>query len=109
MKKTIGTLIRYYGQTLTTERGMMLKGFFRPLSAKGWSQMEKAIGDLGEIPKGQYLFLSTTDCGITEGARLQTAGKWYAVRTVETLYMADKAMYCWALLTEAGAEDGEPT
>lgn len=107
MKALLESILQVYGNLVTMQdSGVMtsFRAFVQPVTQKGWQNMQKVIGALGEIPMGQFVYIGPADRPLARGSTLQAQGKTYLVRRAETIYLADEALYIWALLTQAGGE-----
>lgn len=108
MREAIDSIIQNYGATVTMVAGEAtaeFRAFLQPIGSKSWQNMEHMFGPLGEVPRGQYLYLGPADVDIGSAAFLRCHGVDYLVRKAETLYVGDAALYCWGLCVRKGADD----
>ena len=50
------------------------------------------------------MYIGPADVELRVGQRLEAQGEEFLVRRCETRYLADEAVYVWALLVKAGGE-----
>ena len=108
MKELLGSIIEAYGSTvcIVTEQGSRtLRAFLQPITSKSWQNMQRAFENLGEIPKGQYLYIGPVAQENQQALYLVCQGTSYTVCRMQTLYCSDEALYDWGLLVKAGEED----
>lgn len=107
MKELIDAVLEGYGSMMRAETEEMteyFRAFLQPVTQKGWENTKKLIGSLGRIPKEQYVCIAPAGSPLEEGAKVKARGQTYLVRRSETMYLAEEAVYTWALLTKAGGE-----
>ncbi len=108
MRELIETIIQNYGSTVTMVQGEAsesFRAFLQPVTSKSWQNMERAFGPLGEIPRGQYLYLGSAAKAVGSSDYLRCHETDYLVRKADTLYIGDEALYIWALCVRKGAAD----
>ena len=108
MRSIIERVIRDYGSTVVAVRGeerTTFRAFLQLVTSKSWQNMERAIGPLGEIPRGQYLYLGPADQPIAQADYLQCGDRKFLVRRAEALLFQDEPVYVWGLLVEKGGDD----
>lgn len=106
MKTLMESILQGYGSLVTVREGESARTFralVQPVTEKGWQATRKVIETLGKIQKGQ-LYIGPADVELRAGQRLETQGEEFLVRRCETRYLADEAVYVWALLVKAGGE-----
>lgn len=95
-----------WGTTVTLSRGnRSYKAFLHETGSRTWQNMEKYYTPLGEIPRGQYLYLGPIDPMLQVGDVLRMRGRIYELRRAEAVYYSDTPVYCWGLCVEKGGED----
>ena len=82
-----------------------VQGFFQPVRSKSWQNMVNLATPLGEVFRGQYVYIGPADVAVSEGDRLSVGEKTYFLRRVEAYYYGDEAVYTWALCVEKGVND----
>jgi len=81
------------------------RGFFRAVNSKSWQSIESEATMLGEITRGQYVYMGPVGVPIREGDTLLLGGRSYLLRRVEPYYYGNQAVYQWALCVEKGVND----
>lgn len=97
-----------YGTDLTITSGSETKtvrGFFRAVNSKSWQSMESEASLLGEITRGQYVYMGPIGVTVREGDTLRLGEKSYLFRRVEPYYYGNQAIYQWGLCVEKGVND----
>lgn len=108
MREIIARIIRDYGSTVEAvqaERTTVFRAFLQLVTSKSWQNMDRVIGPLGEIPRGQYLYLGPVEQPVAEADFLRCGGKEFLVRRADTLLFGDEPIYIWGLLVQKGGED----
>ena len=108
MRGIIEGIIRHYGGTVCAVLGAStrsFRAFLPPVTARSWQNMERVFGPLGEIPRGQYLYLGPADQEISTAEYLRCGGVDYIVRRAEPICVGDEVLYVWGLCVRKGAED----
>lgn len=106
--QTIKLLMEHYGTGLLLCRDgetREFKAFLQPVTSKSWQNMERLFGGLGEIPRGQYLYLGPPEVLLAAGDELQAGAQSYIVRKAEALSLGDRPLYLWALCVRKGGDD----
>ena len=108
MRQTVEKLMTRYGTDMTIVSGEEQKtarGFFRAVNSKSWQNMESVVSLLGEISRGQYVYLGPADVAVKEGDTLLLGEKSYLFRRVEPYYFGNQPIYQWGLCVEKGVND----
>ena len=108
MKKTMETLMARWGTDMTIVSGEGIKtvrGFFRAVNSKSWQNMESVASLLGEISRGQYVYIGPVGTAVREGDTLILGRKSYLFRRVEAYYFENRPLYLWGLCVEKGVND----
>ena len=108
MKKTMETLMARWGTDMTIVSGeeeMTVRGFFRAVNSKSWQNMESVVSLLGEISRGQYVYLGPANVAVKEGDTLNLGTKSYLFRRVESYYFGNQPIYLGGLCVEKGVND----
>ncbi len=108
MRKMAEGIFRQYGtaMTLTGAGGeTKVNAFFQPVRSKSWQSMVSAATPLGEIPRGQYVYIGPAGVAVEIGDQLEVGGRTYLFRRVEPYYYGDEAVYIWGLCVEKGVND----
>ncbi len=108
MREIIEAIIASYGSTIIAVEGgstRSFRAFLQLVTSKSWQNMERVFGPLGEIPRGQYLYLGPAGEDIRGADYLQCNGTDYLVRRADLLTVADAPLYIWGLCVRKGADD----
>lgn len=106
MHSKLKKVMERWGKTVTLQRnGESFKAFLQETGSRAWQNMEKAFTPLGEIPRGQYLYLGPKEPALAVGDVLLQGGRYYELRRTEMVYFGEKPAYCWGLCVEKGGED----
>ena len=108
MRAKVEQILRRHGTDLTIVSGGVQKtarGFFRAVNSKSWQSMESEASLLGEITRGQYVYLGPVAVQVKEGDTLVLGQKNYLFRRVEPYYYGNQAIYQWGLCVEKGVND----
>ena len=108
MKKMVTGILRQYGSKITLERTggtVTVKGFFQPVRSKSWQNLTNVATPLGEIPRGQYVYIGPADTEVAPGDVLTIGGESYIFRRVEPYWYGEEQIYIWGLCVEKGVND----
>lgn len=108
MERYASGIFARYGTdlVLSGEDGVrQVRGFFRAVNAKSWQGMESQASLLGEISRGQYLYLGPAAVPVREGDVLTLGQRQYLFRRVEVYYFGNQPVYQWGLCVEKGVND----
>lgn len=108
MRQTVEKIFSQHGTDLTIVSGLeekTVRGFFRAVNSKSWQNMESVVSLLGEISRGQYVYLGPANVAVKEGDTLNLGTKSYLFRRVEAYYFGNRPIYLWGLCVEKGVND----
>lgn len=108
MQKMVSAILRQHGTGMILTHGentIWVKGFFQPVRSKSWQSMVNQATPLGEVFRGQYIFIGPADVGVSEGDILTVGEKSYFLRRVERYYYGDEPVYTWGMCVEKGVND----
>ena len=108
MRSAVERIFAKYGTGLTIDSGeksITVRGFFRAVNSKSWQSMESEATLLGEISRGQYVYIGPVNAGVQEGDTLRLEGKEYLFRRVEFYWYWNLAVYQWGMCVEKGVND----
>lgn len=108
MKRMADGIFRQYGTSMGVTHGgeeKRIKGFFQPVRSKSWQSLVNAATPLGEIPRGQYVYMGPAGVEVAIGDELRVSGRSYLFRRVEPYYYGDETVYIWGLCVEKGVND----
>jgi len=100
-------MARWGSAMILRRRGeeLPLRGFLQETGSRNWQNMEKVFTPLGEIPRGQYLYLGPVEPTVEVGDVLLTGGRIFEVRRAELIRYGDTPVYRWGLCVEKGGSD----
>ena len=108
MQHKIRKILDTYGVEMVLKDeiiSMTFHGFFQPVRSKSWQYMEGNYSPLGEIPRGQYVYLGPVSPEAKAGDTLTVGQSTYWLRRTELIRDKDGPVYCWGLCVEKGGED----
>ena len=108
MRKTVEKIMAQHGTDMTVVSGSgqkTVRGFFRAVNSKSWQSIESEATMLGEITRGQYVYLGPVGVTVKEGDTLLVGQRSYLFRRVEPYYYGNEAVYQWGLCVEKGVND----
>ena len=108
MRRTVEKVLSQHGTDLTIVSGLeqkTVRGFFWAVNSKSWQSMESEATLLGEITRGQYVYMGPVDAAVKEGDTLILGEKRYLFRRTELYYYGNQAVYQWGLCVEKGVND----
>ena len=108
MRSMVEKIMRQHGTDMTiVSKGTKktARGFFRAVNSKSWQAIESEATMLGEITRGQYVYMGPVDVTVKENDTLLLGGRSYLFRRVEPYYYGNEAVYQWGLCVEKGVND----
>ena len=108
MRRMMDKVLRRYGIEAQVERDDIREAvriFFQPSTSKSWQNMESEATLLGEISRGQYVYMGPVGVKVKEGDTLVLGERTYLFRRVEHYYYGNEAIYQWGLCVEKGVND----
>ena len=108
MQRMVAGILRQYGTSMQLNHGgteQSVRGFFQPIRSKSWQSMVNLATPLGEVFRGQYVYIGPADVAAAEGDMLTVGEKVYFLRRVELYHYGDEAVYTWGLCVEKGVND----
>ena len=108
MRKMVSKILQTYGSSLMLEHegeSVEIRAFFQPVRSKSWQYLEGNYSPLGEIPRGQYVYIGPVEPMAEAGDTLTVEGKRYWLRRSELILHQDGPVYCWGICVEKGGED----
>ena len=108
MRQTVDKIMAQYGTDVTIVSNGVQKtarGFFRAVNSKSWQSIESQATMLGEITRGQYVYMGPVGVAVQEGDTLLLGQRSYLIRRVEPYYYGNQAVYLWGLCVEKGVND----
>lgn len=108
MQRMISKILNSYGTAVTLcheGEEKEIRAFFRPVRSKSWQYLEGTYSPLGEIPRGQFVYLGPVDPAAQAGDTVKVDGTAYQLRRTELVRSGDSPVYCWGMCVEKGGED----
>ena len=108
MQQMVSKILNTYGTPVTLTQGETaypVRAFFQPVRSKSWQYLEGNYSPLGEIPRGQYVYLGPVFPEAKAGDSLIVGKKAYWLRRTELVMDHNGPVYCWGLCVEKGGED----
>lgn len=107
MREKIERILAQFGAALTVEHEKEVtacRGFLRPVTGKYWQNMEHQFSELGQVPRGQYIYIGSASVPIAQGDRIWMDGVAYALRRSEIVRAGDCYLYNWGLCVREGED-----
>lgn len=108
MQQMVAKILNTYGTAVTLchqGENYEIRAFFQPVRSKSWQYLEGNYAPLGEIPRGQYVYLGPTEPAALAGDTVRLDGKDYQLRRTELVRDGNGPVYCWGMCVEKGGED----
>jgi hypothetical protein len=108
MRGTVEKIMSRHGTDMTlvsNGKEKTVRGFFRAVNSQSWQSLESEASMLGEITRGQYVYMGPVGVTVREGDTLVLGGRSYLLRRVEPYYYGNEAVYQWGLCVEKGVND----
>lgn len=107
MRKMVDTILRQHGTAMTVQSSgdgssVTVRGFFQPVRSKSWQHAEFVATPLGEVSRGQYVYIGPASVAVNEGDGLQVSGRCFRFRRVEPYFYEEQEIYRWGLCVEEG-------
>ena len=108
MRTTVEKIMQQHGtdvEIISSGTRKTARGFFRAVNSKSWQSIESQATMLGEITRGQYVYMGPVGVAVQEGDTLLLGQRSYLIRRVEPYYYGNQAVYLWGLCVEKGVND----
>jgi len=108
MKQKILEILNTYGMEMVLKSSVgaiKFHGFFQPVRSKSWQYLEGNYSPLGEVPRGQYVYMGPGSLHLKMGDTLTVENRDYMVRRVEPVYYGKEIAYYWGMCVEKGGAD----
>ena len=108
MKELITRLINHYGNDviITANREEhQAKAFMQLVTSKSWQNMERMIPTIGEVARGQFLYLGPADVPLSGYDTIRMDGRIFIVRRADPIIYKSERIFIWGLCVEGGGED----
>ena len=104
----VDKILNSHGTAVMLCRGTecyQLFAFFQPVRSRSWQYLEGNYSPLGEIPRGQYVYIGPAEPAAKAGDVLSVGEKQYWLRRTELIRDRNGPVYCWGMCVEKGGED----
>ena len=108
MQRMVSRILKQYGSAVTLQKSdgsYEVRAFFQPVRSKSWQYLEGDYSPLGEIPRGQYVYIGPAEPGAEAGDTVTVEGKAYWIRRSEQILDGNGPVYCWGMCVEKGVND----
>ena len=108
MREMVGKILETYGTAVTLQQSgnaLAIRAFFQPVRSKSLQYLEGNYSPLGEVPRGQYVYIGPGSLHLSVGDTLMVGKGSYLVRRLEPVYCGDEIAYYWGMCVENGGED----
>lgn len=108
MGSMVAKILESYGTAMALKRSQLtyqIRAFFQPVRSKSWQYLEGDYSPLGEIPRGQYIYIGPVEPKAEAGDTVTVDGKDYWLRRTELIRDGEGPVYCWGICVEKGGED----
>lgn len=108
MQQMVGKILKSYGSAVTLSHEgaeYEVRAFFQPVRSKSWSYLSGEYSPLGEIPRGQYVYIGPVEPLAAVGDTVTIGKRSYWLRRSELIHDANGPVYCWGMCVEKGGED----
>lgn len=108
MQRMLTKILDTYGMEIILKQenvSLTFHAFFQPVRSKSWQYLEGNYSPLGEIPRGQFVYIGPASLLLKAGDTLCVNGKDYMLRRVEPVYYGEEVAYHWGMCVEKGGED----
>ena len=108
MRQMVAKILNTYGAAVQLNHEgteYEIRAFFQPVRSKSWQYLEGNYSPLGEVPRGQYVYIGPVEPRATAGDTVTVGDKSYWLRRSELIHDANGPVYCWGLCVEKGGED----
>jgi hypothetical protein len=108
MRKMVSGILQQHGTRITLTHGeesVTVRAFFQPVRSKSWQSLMDQETPLGEVFRGQYIYIGPADVEACEGDILTVGDKSYFLRRIEPYRYGDEVVYIWGMCVEKGVND----
>ena len=105
MRNPVTELLGRWGgmvEVVGTESTEKCCAVLEPVTSTSWQNMRRQMGDLGQIPTGQFLYVGPKD--ISGAAFLKRRGKAFLPRRCEEVSLGGQVLFYWGLCVPGGEE-----
>ncbi len=110
VQRMVDGILYQYGTDMSLYRveknnTVLVRGFFQPVRSKSRQDAAYVATPLGEITRGQYVYIGPVTIQPTEGDTVTVGKKSYYFRRVEPYFYQNEQIYVWGLCVEKGVND----
>ena len=108
MEFAINEVFENYGIEIQHRKGqgmLVFRGLFQPVRSKSWQYLEGNYSPLGEVPRGQFVYMGPSMVKMNVGDTIRVKDKDYMLRRIEPVYYQDRVAYYWGMCVEKGGAD----
>lgn len=105
MKELIARLISTYGNQMQITTGKVrhnVTAFLQLVTSKSWQNMERMIPTVGEIPRGQFLYLGPPELMLCGYDTILMDERQFIVRRADAILYRSERIFVWGLCVEGG-------
>ncbi len=105
MKELIDEIIAKYGNELLISHGQSnywTRAFLQLITSKSWQNMERMVPTIGEVPRGQFLYLGPADVPLSGYDSIELDGRLFIVRRADAILYRSERIFIWGLCVEGG-------
>lgn len=105
MKDLITRLIEHYGNDVIITANRVehqAKAFMQLVTSKSWQNMERMIPTIGEVHRGQYLYLGPADVPLSGYDTIEMDGRLFIVRRADPIIYRSERIFIWGLCVQGG-------
>ncbi len=107
MKELISRLIDRYGNDVEVTSGgitTQVHAFLQLVTSKSWQNMERMVPTIGEVPRGQFLYLGPPHIKLSGYDQITMDGRSFIVRRADAILYQSERIFIWGLCVEGGAD-----
>ncbi len=108
MRELITRLIHTYGNAVTvtaSQQQYETRAFMQLVTSKSWQNMERMLPSIGEVPRGQFLYLGPADVPLSGYDTIEMDGRIFIVRRADPILYRSERIFIWGLCVEGGSDD----
>lgn len=104
----VDSILRQHGTAMTLLQGAAernVKGFFQPVRSKSLQSVVSHSTALGQMDRGQFVYIGPGDVTVEEGDELALGDQRYVFRRTEVYRYGEETVYNWGLCMEKGRDE----
>jgi hypothetical protein len=106
VNRIVHRLLKKYGSPITLVQGQsrrQLRAVLQSTSSVSQYAMRRAVGDIGDLPHGQYVYIGTEK--VSREDCLLRDGQVFWPKTCEPFFLGGELLCYWGLAACAGKEE----